>query len=370
MNSRLVSTLLLLSAGFGALAAYAAESASGGAWFSLTPTTVTMPSVELFGAPPSETASRMALPKHSLQAGLWASGEVPPHATAELETPKGLMDGSPISLRVGQFLPAPASLDPRFKTRYYYGSGEKVKSGQPFEFTSEAWNKISASGKGSIALLPDGLLADLPDTASAKGTYALHSDWGDASAEIAPAQDFLDPVEIASPKPGERPDTSQPLSVSWRKVARAKAYLVSAFGSAKAGTDGERVMWLSASDPRVAMHSRGRWGEEGSLSDAINRGWYLGASVTHCTIPAGIFAQGTPVTITVTAFGEETRRTNGDGTAKSAASAPSVVIAPQSVTTVIVGLPRLDNFDYLKDLGKNPAGATRHSFEWPYRPGF
>jgi hypothetical protein len=372
MTRRTVLSLLCAVAGLASLRASAADAPARRAWFTLNPTTM---SVKMALPPgiPKEVADKIpglnGAPKRMLNIGLTSPQTAPNDAKAAVGVPEGLGVGKTVSLQI-ESLELPKETDRQFKTSYYFGCNTAVPAGQPITYTLDAWTKQVGDLKGSYGAATEPKLMDLPKTVSAKGAYTLTSYAGNVTATIPAELDFLDPVELLSPKPEDPLDVTQPLLVSWNKVPRAKGYLVMAMGMPLGGDQGG-VMWWSAGDPKFGMfgmQTRNNVESDVALADRIKRGWYLGPDVTKCSIPAGIFKEGSPVNVSVTALGDEKLITQryDEATKTNVPLVPAVNISPQSTASVMLGLPGPAGFGGFD--GKVP-GPGAPDGETPPAPG-
>ncbi|MBW3622725.1 MAG: hypothetical protein KY468_04870 [Armatimonadetes bacterium] len=345
MNRRTALSLLCAAWGMASLQAHAAapsEAVTRRAWYTVNPTTMTMKMALPPGLPknlPFNLPGLDGAPKKSLNMGLWSPQTAPAGAKAEADVPEGLKVGKTIPLPVDNFT-LPKVEDQQFRMSYYYGCATAVPAGQPVTYTLDSWTKQMGDFKGSTAAPRDPKISALPKEASAKGTYALRSYAGNVTTDLPAELDFLDPVNLVAPQPGDPLDPSKTILVAWEKVPRAKGYLVTAVGM-KGESGDQAVMWWSAGDPKFGMVQRsGQWNDV-SLADRIKRGWLLGPDVLRCNIPAGIFKAGSPITVSVTAMGDEkivTQRYDA-ATKTNVPLIPAVSISPQSITTVMVGMP-------------------------------
>lgn len=358
MNRRTVLAGLCIAgctASLPVFAAPAAESPLRRAWLTLNPTTLTMKMALPPGLPKNLPISIPGLdgaPKRTLQVSLWTPQSAPAGAKAEVDVPEGLKIGKTLPLAI-ENLNLPAETDRQFKMSYYFGCATTLPAGQPVTYNLDSLTKQVGDLKGSSASPTEKRLHELPKDAAARGGYALRSYAGNVSTEIPAELDFMEPVEVLSPQPGDPIDTSQTILVSWNKVPRAKAYLVSAVGMKAGGTgEDQSAIWMSAGDPAFGMIYRTRNPNDVTFADRVKKGWYLGPDATRCNIPAGIFKAGSPLTVTVSAIGDEKVVTHryDEATKTNVPISPAITISPNSTTTVMVGLPGFGGLEGL-DLG-------------------
>jgi hypothetical protein len=274
-------------------------------------------------------------PRRSVGLGLWAPGQADAKARAEVDVPEALKVGRTLPLVV-KATEAPPELKDTPRAKVYCGCGPKIASGQPTMLTLADMVKRSDSWKGISGLPKDPKLNRIPSDASAQGSYNIRSFAGNVGVSVGPSQDFLDPVDVLAPMPGAKVNGDAPLRVAWKKVPRARAYLVVALGT---DSSNQTVLWFSStSSPWPPAPESLRW-SQGGLEDGIKKGLYLGADTTECLVPAGIFGKSGPMTVGVTALGDvRVTQALPDGTALPVSTA----VTPQSSTLVIVSLPVID----------------------------
>jgi hypothetical protein len=195
----------------------------------------------------------------------------------------------------------------------YWGCGTEVRAGQPREIRISMKN-----GKADISgSMPQGRNAperainpgpefalwpnernhkQVPDGASLVGAHQVSGPGVPASMhfDLEQSQDFMPKIALSSSGGGAAATTW-----SWRPVARATGYFLSAMGQ----KDDAIVMWSSAEMPEPGSGLMD-YLPEATVAKWIKERVLLGPQVGSCAIPRGIFGDGAGVTQMI-AYGPE-----------------------------------------------------------------
>ncbi len=222
----------------------------------------------------------------------------------------------PAGLGVGRSLPllppepgrgdsnsAPGALqDIDVTIHQYWGCGAEVRPGQPKSFTVRVkrGEMQTSGGLARGVFVPDRDVNETPawavwpnrkntkrvaEDASLVGAHQIVGDGvpESLSFELTETADFMPAIDLnTSGTPADA------ISVSWRPVARAQAYFVTAMG---ARSEREFVLWSSA-------EQAGAGGEllnylpRGNIGKWVQQKVLLANGVSRCVIPKGIFAGG------------------------------------------------------------------------------
>lgn len=204
---------------------------------------------------------------------------------------------------------------PRGRLLIYWGCGPEVRAGQPrvIDLAQAGAAQLAQAfagrvvpergarvGPGHVLYPNERSQAAVPRGSSLVGEHQVLGEGVPASMKftLGSAQDLMPPIEL-SPSGG----VQDSIATQWRAVPHARAYYLHAMASA--GDD--MILWSSAETPDTGM------GLFDYLPNATIERWVrervlLGADVTQCAIPRGIFAAGgsdaTPM-LRMMAFGGE-----------------------------------------------------------------
>ncbi len=102
---------------------------------------------------------------------------------------------------------------------------------------------------------------------------------------------------------GSNIDLDKPVTIHWKAVPNAKAYLVTAYG----GGNKNAMMWVSSANPEWVsgedLASRAIPTQE--MDKLVKDGILLPGTARSCTIPAKVFSGATGAMMIVTAFGRD-----------------------------------------------------------------
>ena len=199
-----------------------------------------------------------------------------------------------------------------YKIRYYWGCGEKVRAGQPAEFTMSVRNgKPVNSGRAMTprnvpqhGINPGPQHALWPNQASRKsvsskaslvGTHRVTGDGvPDAMQfDLGREHDFLPELEL------ERETTDQGTQLNWNRVEGARAYFIHATAS-----DGDTIVMWSSSEDGYAGPELVDFLPESLVTQWTAKRTLLGADARNCTIPREVFAGGAPM-VQMVAYGNQ-----------------------------------------------------------------
>ena len=203
--------------------------------------------------------------------------------------------------------------------KYYWMCGETVPVGQPRILdTEKMMADVPKDAKGQVDMskamkyareaIEDSSYAYWPHSGGnpikdasqhCPGNYTLTTNYcGGTDITFGPAQDFLTPIDLISPK---KIDLAQTIQVEWKPVKNALAYILTAFGS----KENEMIIWTSAADPDVTTDFTYRAILPDQVKKYIEKGILLPPDKTSCRIPAGIFKDcGAPM-LSVIAIGTD-----------------------------------------------------------------
>ena len=197
------------------------------------------------------------------------------------------------------------------KLKVYWGTGTTVAPGEPktidtASMDTPAKNVTDSAGKaaepGSYAFWPTPGAPELTNESAAVGVYTLTTNYqGGTSISLDQDQDFLTSVEPTDL--GNHIDLGKPITIEWKPVPNAKAYLLTAYG----GDSKNTVMWVSSQNPDWVsgedLASRAIPSDE--MNKLIKDNILLPGSATSCTIPEKVFAGAKGAMVIVTAFGRD-----------------------------------------------------------------
>jgi hypothetical protein len=246
--------------------------------------------VLLYGNTQSFEVNGMTSTQRQLECWFEVARKAPRHARAEVSLPVGLGLGNHLKLRIvnhGGRAPSP----PPEAMSYFWGpapdSEIRGSSAPPAGFLP--WEM-----EGSLGVPNPLRTSALSSTASLVGTYGFHISYiGDSTLVMGAEQDFLPPLQVSVPALVGPAATSRGFQVSWKPVARAVGYAVSATG---ANAYSRSVHWESALDIAEACAREGP-------TKAVLDGKLLGSTQTSVLLPPRMFYG--MVTVTVTAYGSD-----------------------------------------------------------------
>lgn len=283
-----------------------------------------MPTMKLPGMPD------MSAPTRTMTMDLTSPKKADAKSTAECAVPEGLKIGPKAVLDID--LPvkavegtpgAPGGADsgkiPEFTMKLYWTSSQPVPEGQPRVISSAAMNadvraaldknptsrnkfmRVAGGGMdGSHAYWPGKGAKKITKESACPGPYTLTTNYcGGTSITLDKPQNFLAPIDITSP--GKDVDLSSYITVTWKSVRDALAYVVNAF----AGKDKLMVSWTSSSKPDAKVNVLSSAITKEQLGKLIADGTLLGPDKTTVYIPIAIFQEVGAPFLTITAIGAD-----------------------------------------------------------------
>ena len=205
---------------------------------------------------------------------------------------------------------------PKGRLLFYWGCGEKVRSGQPrvMDFAKagvEEYGKFmmgravrdtGAKAEPGHAIWPNEKhRKSVPANASLIGPHALSGEGLPESLKfsIEQAQDFMPKLALNGSGGG-----ASATHLNWQGLPTARAYFLSAMSGSEHAGESEMVIWSSSDVPEPG------WGLMDYASNAnvdkwLNEKVLLPAHQTQCAIPAGIFAKAQGAMLRGMAYGKE-----------------------------------------------------------------
>ena len=239
---------------------------------------------------------------------------------------------------------------PKGKMYLYWGCGDTVRAGQPRVldmatarpdeygkfFTSRRATQRGTHSAAGRPLWPNEVDSRLvPANATLAGEHAFS---GQGVPEgfrfsVGPQQDLMPPIEL------KQTNVDGATQLEWAALPTARATFIAAMG-ARGGSEMEMVFWTSSEVPELGTGlidyqtnpAVDRWLKEKVL---------LEPSVTRCTVPKGVFAEGGGAILRMIAYGTELNLAQPPRPAD-----PKVAWEPQwavklrvkSVTTAMLGM--------------------------------
>ena len=197
------------------------------------------------------------------------------------------------------------------KIYFYWGCGDKVRSGQPkvIDFSSKSsFGKFLAGNytadRGARAIVGNSIWPNIqdkkhvPDNASLMGEHVISGDGVPEGMKFSvdSGYDFMPKIEAKAT--GE---TSGSVNVAWNNVNNAKAYFLNAMGSKGKG---DMIIWSASEKPEPG------WGLMNYLTPKmieklLKEKLILPNSQQSCAIPEGIFKETQGVMAQMIAYGPE-----------------------------------------------------------------
>ncbi len=202
---------------------------------------------------------------------------------------------------------------PKGKLLFYWGCGDKVRSGQPkvLDFAKaniEEWGRFMqgrfAPDRGAKAVPGRSVWPNerdrqrVPDSASLQGDHAVSGAGVPANLHfgLREAYDFMPKLQMNA-----EGDPKAAVNVSWQALQAAQGYFLSAMGAR--GED-EMIIWSSSEQPDPG------WGlmdyvAPGQVRKLIDEKVVLPPTTMNCTVPAGIFGSTEGAMVRMVAYGPE-----------------------------------------------------------------
>jgi len=206
--------------------------------------------------------------------------------------------------------------NPQGRILIYWGCGERVRPGQPFEIdlarlrpgqlppamaqlAVQAMNPPSAATAATYGEWPNQRsISAVPADGSLVGAHMVRGNYSpEINFSLAAANDFLAPVRVTA----NGPAASRAVPVAWQSVANARAWFMMTTGAAE---DGTIVIWTSS---EVEFSQLGAFDY---LSDAetdrlLRQRVLMPATTTQCTVPSEVAGRVQAATLMLNAFGGE-----------------------------------------------------------------
>lgn len=304
----------------------------------VTTTKMIFPGLPFIDTPEPKDSSDFESAAKSITLNLISDQGVSTAATAECTLPWDLSSKKLARLTVipipGEDAQPAANSAQSMKMKIYWGSAGTIPEGQPkiapmqgADVAEKAAEKDTAKkeNEGSFAYWPGKDDKPLGAKACAPGTYTLTTNYcGSTSTTLDPEQDFLAPFDLVDSS--ARNDPAKAYTIRWKKIANAKAYLLTATGGNSKGT----IVWASSSNPEWMNVSdvTKRALAPDELQKLIKDGILLPPDTTSCVIPAGIFKDADTAILTMTAIGpDKIEEKNGISTSIIVRSTATVPIS-------------------------------------------
>ncbi len=272
----------------------------------------------------------------SLTLDLMSNAKAGPNATAQVSLPPGLKADGPASVTINRSKKAAQTSvskggsGAKYVYKSYWGCADAVPAGQPKSIDSSSIANSGAAKTPSAQASPyasyaswQGGAKPVAEEAAAQGAYTLTTNYcGSTSINLDKEQNFLDPIRLIGM--GDKIDLTKPVTIKWKPIPHAVAYLVTAVG----GSEKESIAWTSSSDPQMSAGFGYKPVSKDDLATYTGKKILLPADATSCTIPAGIFKSVDSAFLTVTALGiDKTQEQSGVTTEVIVRSVASVPIA-------------------------------------------
>lgn len=284
-----------------------------------------MPPIDMKDIPPGFKLPREAMmfsgqPSRMLDIRLWSPTIAPADAKAWVVPPAGLKQGAKLDLELyrpdGKTIPGekikdfdPDANPESFTIKYYWGSSETVKEGQPkvvtwSTFTPEQKEAMrnrlreANAGKGSYYYKEGWTTGYWPTTkqpgnidkaAMLTGKYALNTTYtGNVEIEAPSNVEFLAGIEMTSPNLDKKIDLKKSVNFEWKLIANALGQNAMIMGMEGKNT---MIIWSSSE-----VFDPGMMGDMGFLQmaevrDFVSKTMFMEGSRTKVSVPAGIFAE-------------------------------------------------------------------------------
>jgi len=275
---------------------------------------------------PAEVMQWIGKPARSLAFRLWSQGIAPDTATAWVAPPAGLKQGERLNLdlyrpkaaeKIRDFDP---DSDPNFTIKYYWGSSETVKEGQP---KIVKWSGLSEDEKevyrqqaresqrqGSYYYKPNWTTGHWPtksqseaidDSASLVGKYALTTNYtGNVEIEAPPNVEFLNAIEMSSPKLDKKLDLKKAIKFEWKSIPNVLGQNATIFGMEGKST---MILWSSSEVFSGAAFGDTGFMQMADVRDFVSKTIFMAPDRTSVAVPAGIFKDADMAMMTMAGYG-------------------------------------------------------------------
>jgi hypothetical protein len=213
--------------------------------------------------------------------------------------------------------PVPPTYEqPKGKISLYWGCGDTVRAGQPrvidfanlkFEDLQKVFIARGVTTRGARSLpghpawpnKPDDRM--VPDNASLVGQHTFTGAGIPDSFKVTlgAQHDLMPAIELGQ----QKQDGS--VKLEWKPVTNVRGYFIAAMGGKSDGADsGEAIFWSSSelADTGFALMD---FQSNGNIDKWIGEKVILPASATNCTVPKGIFPEGSGGLLRMIAYGSE-----------------------------------------------------------------
>jgi len=285
--------------------------------------------------------------QRSLKVRLWAPGEAPQNASAELAVPSGLQLGSTLKLQLDRPEKSSESAaggnisSSKFKIYRYWGSSPVVKEGQPQVIS---WDGLTPEQKAMVERSNRQLTKDaerpgysqaywpgsrsgqsrIGSQAEPAGAYQLNTNYTGNVAFTVPADiKFLPAVELTSPALSSAPDLTKSIELSWKEIPGVLGYNVTVMGVKGRDTI---VIWSGAENLSGRDIGSDFLGME-EVSRLVAAKSLVAPDWCRSTVPEGIFRDCDTVQLII----------NGFGTAFSASGQPTPRFQTRTTLMAILG---------------------------------
>ena len=206
---------------------------------------------------------------------------------------------------------------PKFRIKFYWGCGEKVREGQPrvLDFSTtplEQWGEFfqgravrdrGAQAKPGHSLWPNEKdRRYVPADASLVGRHAVTGQVVPPALQfqIDAVHDFMPAIQLE-----QSGELAGSILLTWPTVPHAGAYFINAMSGGE-GSDGtsEMVFWSSAEVPDFGMGLMD-YASPANVRKWLNEKVLLAPATTRCAVPAGIFAGSGGGMLRMIAYGPE-----------------------------------------------------------------
>ena len=288
---------------------------------------------EMAKVPGMEQMLSMGAPKRTFTIRLWSPRLAPPSASAYVTPPEGLKQGDRLDLEIYRPEPVkaegptegkeakPTPSEMEFTIKYYWGSSEIVKPGQPKvikfgSLTPEQKRTMGdarkRSGTGaSYFYKPDWTTAYWPTSkqpgriakdASLVGTFSLTTNYtGNVTIDCPSNVDFLAPIEMTSPTLDEQVNLDEAVKFVWKAIPNLLGSHAMITGFEGRNT---MIIWLSSEVWREDVMSVD-WGflQMAEVRQYVQDTVMMKGDRTDVTVPAGIFAKCDMANFMMTGYG-------------------------------------------------------------------
>jgi len=283
--------------------------------------------------PGMEQMMSMGAPKRTFNIRLWSPGLAPPSAEAYVTPPAGLKQGDRLDLEIyrpepvkaegptegKEAKPSPAEIE--FTIKYYWGSSETVKPGQPKiikfgSLTPEQKRTMGDAGKrsgagGSYFYKPNWTTAYWPTSkqpgriakdASLVGAFSLTTNYtGNVTIDCPSNVDFLAAIEMTRPSLDEQINLDEAIKFVWKAIPNLLGSHAMIIGMEGRNT---MVIWLSSEIWREDIMSVD-WGflQMAEVRQYVQDTIMMKGDRTDVSVPAGIFKKCDMANFKMTGYG-------------------------------------------------------------------